>query len=97
MVEEVVVRKVKSDPILVKLIDFNVAVQADSDSPKIKGSTRNREWSAPETRNFSGNYDFKIDSWALGCVMYYICTGQQPFCHNDDLTVRINFEEKLIN
>ena len=58
-----------------KIIDFNVAVEVDPDIQKIKGRTGLREWSAPETRR-SEDTDFKQDSWTLGCIMYYICTGQ---------------------
>ena len=64
----------KTDQITIKLIDFNVAVEVDPQSPKIKGATGLREWSAPETRK-SAYSDFKIDSWTLGCVMYLLCTG----------------------
>ena len=62
------------EPIEVKLIDFNVAVEMDPASPQIKGATGLREWSAPETRK-SQYSDCKIDSWTLGCVMYLLCTG----------------------
>ena len=41
------------ESIVVKLVDFNVAVIVDPESPKIKGSTGLREWSAPETRGFA--------------------------------------------
>ena len=36
----------------VKIIDFNVAVQLDSEEDKIRGGTGLKEWSAPETRQF---------------------------------------------
>ena len=60
-------------PLSVKIIDFNVAVKVD-ETAKITGGTGLKEWSAPETRKQSHN-DFKIDSWTLGCVMYFLCTG----------------------
>jgi NIMA (never in mitosis gene a)-related kinase len=25
-------------------------------------------------------YDFKVDMWALGCVIYNLCSLQTPFC-----------------
>ena len=68
----------KEDPIKIKLIDFNVAVEVNKANPRIRGGTGLREWSAPETYK-SFYSDFKIDSWTLGCVMYLLCTGQQPF------------------
>ena len=61
-------------PLQVKLIDFNVAVKVEKDA-KITGGTGLKEWSAPETRKQLHN-DFKIDCWTLGCVMYFLCTGQ---------------------
>ena len=61
-------------PFRVKLIDFNVAVKVESSDGKITGGTGLKEWSAPETRKQAHN-DFKIDSWTLGCVMYFMCTG----------------------
>lgn len=63
-----------TDSLKVKIIDFNVAVKVDDEDSKITGGTGLKEWSAPETRKFLQN-DFKIDSWTLGCVMYYLCTG----------------------
>ena len=74
-------------PLRVKLIDFNVAVQVDNPASKITGGTGLKEWSAPETRKFLHN-DFKIDCWTLGCVMYFLCTGQQPFAPNDNIEVK---------
>ena len=41
-----------------KIIDFNVAVEVDPDTQKIKGRTGLREWSAPETRR-AEETDFK--------------------------------------
>ena len=40
----------KFEPLKVKLIDFNVAVEVDQYTQKIIGATGLREWSAPETR-----------------------------------------------
>ena len=78
------------------MIDFNVAVEVSRTNPSIRGGTGLREWSAPETyRSFYS--DFKIDSWTLGCVMYLLCTGQQPFEKQMKLdeTLQIDFESKL--
>ena len=64
----------KFEPLKVKLIDFNVAIKVDQYTQNIIGATGIREWSAPETRQ-KGVSGCKIDSWSLGCMMYYICTG----------------------
>ena len=50
MVDKLKESEQKLHTIQVKIIDFNVAVEFDIESPKIKGSTGLREWSAPETR-----------------------------------------------
>lgn len=86
----------KGDPIKVKVIDFNVAIEVSKTNPRIRGGTGLREWSAPETYK-SFYSDFKIDSWTLGCVMYLLCTGQQPFEKHQKLeeSKQINFEGKL--
>lgn len=84
------------DSIKIKVIDFNVAVEVSKTNPRIRGGTGLREWSAPETYK-SFYSDFKIDSWTLGCVMYLLCTGQQPFDKQIKLeeSPKINFEIKL--
>jgi serine/threonine protein kinase len=41
----------------------------------MKGKTGIQEWSAPETRKFAA-YDEKCDLWAVGCILYYLCTYQ---------------------
>ena len=61
-----------------KVIDLNVAFCVTPENPRIRFGTGLKEWSAPETRNQQYT-DFKIDSWSLGCVLYFICTGDPPF------------------
>ena len=39
----------KLDQLVIKLIDFNVAVEVNKMNPRIRGGTGLREWSAPET------------------------------------------------
>ena len=80
----------------VKLIDFNVAAEIDPDTLLVKGATGLREWSAPETRK-SHSSDSKIDTWTLGCVMYLLCTGSQPFDPEDKLTKELNFKDNLMS
>ena len=63
----------------IKLIDFNVSHSFALDA-EMKGKTGIQEWSAPETRKFAA-YDEKCDLWAVGCILYYLCTGQPPANH----------------
>ena len=94
MISKAPLNQTGNDSIQIKLIDFIVAFVVDPKSQKIQGATVLREWSAPETRR-SNCYDFKIDCWTLGCVMYLICTGDQPFEAEDRLTMQINFKKKF--
>lgn len=36
------------------------------------------EWSAPEMHG-GVKYSEKIDLWSVGCVMYFMLSGQKPF------------------
>ena len=61
----------------VKIIDFNVALLPQNGS-KMTGSAGLKEWSAPEMSNGS-EYDFKVDLWTIGCLMYYLVKGEPPY------------------
>ena len=61
-------------------------------------------YTAPELFNSDGEYSFKTDLWALGCIMYEMAVGQVPFFDvvvnnlilkiiNDD----VNFNKKQFN
>ena len=83
-------------PIKIKVIDLNVAFEVTPEKPRIQYGTGLKEWSAPETRTQQYT-DFKIDSWTLGCVMYFICTGKPPFQPNSQIEISDSslFIEKL--
>ena len=66
----------------------------DDKDTKIRGGTGLREWSAPETR-LSLFTDLTIDCWTLGCIMFLLSTGKQPFNKNDNITVSFNFAKEL--
>jgi serine/threonine protein kinase len=44
----------------------------------MKYGTGLKEWSAPETRT-RPSYGMEIDAWAIGCILYYVLTGNEPF------------------
>ena len=44
----------------------------------MKYGTGLKEWSAPETRT-RPSYGMEIDAWAIGCILYYVLTGKEPF------------------
>ena len=73
----------------IRVIDFNVAVSI-TNGTKLEGATGLKEWSAPETRTQS-NHSFVIDCWTLGCIMYLLCTGEQPFRRDERVETRYKF------
>ena len=75
--DNIIITKLSDLVYRVMIIDFNVSVEVNPDTGKIRGWTGLREWSAPETRLKLN--DYKIDCWTLGCIFYYLCTGEQPF------------------
>lgn len=84
------------DPIAITVIDLNVAFEVTPENPRIRYGTGLKEWSAPETRGQQFT-DFNIDTWTIGCVMYFICTGQPPFRENAPIDVsQIDFVQALL-
>ena len=67
-----------AEPIKIKVIDLNVAFEVNEENPRIRFGTGLKEWSAPETTRQT-YHTFKIDTWTLGCVMYFITVGDPPF------------------
>lgn len=64
----------------VKLIDFGTAVVLEEEGAKIKGGGRIGTWSywAPE-QLAQEPYDFAVDMWSLGVLMYILLVGYHPF------------------
>ena len=58
----------------IKLIDFGISIFVDQ---PVKDRVGTINYLAPEL--FTGNYDCKIDVWAVGIIMYTILVGYQPF------------------
>lgn len=59
-----------------KLCDFNVAKNFNHKTMMTK--TGLEEWSAPEMVG-GAQYTCKIDLWSVGCVLYFMLTGEKPF------------------
>lgn len=82
------------DPIEVKVIDLNVAFEVTPENPRIRFGTGLKEWSAPETRN-AQYQDYKIDSWTLGCIMFFLSVGDPPFEPESAINDNFNFYVQL--
>ena len=61
-------------------------------------------YTAPELFNNDGDYSFKTDLWALGCIMYEMAVGEVPFfdANVNNLIMKIinedvNFNKKQFN
>ena len=62
----------------VKLCDFGFAKEMKSNSffTSMKGTPL---YIAPEMINSNIKYDFKVDIWAFGIILYEMATGKTPF------------------
>ena len=65
-----------------KLIDFGFAVILEENKP-LRDVVGSQQYMAPEIINIllsnEGEYDFKVDLWSAGVVLYNMIVGRQPF------------------
>jgi len=72
-----------------KVCDFGIAKLADEDSGQTSGSTRTGvamgtpAYMAPEQIRDAKNVDHRADIFSLGCILYQLVTGIQPFQAED--------------
>lgn len=64
---------------IIKLADFGLAKAFEGDYHTNNGT---RIWAAPEQQ--SGIYVEKVDMWSVGCVVFFLLTGLNPFSDQDD-------------
>ncbi|CAK9440143.1 uncharacterized protein LODBEIA_P42430 [Lodderomyces beijingensis] len=63
----------------VKLTDFGVSTQLNSNFSKRNTTVGTPYWMAPEIiLNSSGGHSFKADIWSLGCCCHEMITGKPP-------------------
>lgn len=65
----------------IKITDFGCSCQYFNKKPTTICGTA--EYLAPEICNFKP-YDFAIDTWALGVIMYELISGHSPFTSGDN-------------
>ena len=68
--------------ILIKLVDFGIAVRQDRDTKFWYGFAGTLGYLSPEVINREG-YGKGVDIWACGVILYILLCGYPPF-HNDD-------------
>lgn len=62
----------------IKLADFGLSKFME-DGQSLKPGSRSSLWMAPEVANpKSGGYDFRADTWSLGCPVVEMSTGKSP-------------------
>nr|TKS15245.1 mitogen-activated protein kinase kinase kinase 1-like [Populus alba] len=62
----------------IKLADFGLSKFME-DGQSLKPGSRSSLWMAPEVANpKSGGYDFRADTWSLGCAVVEMSTGKSP-------------------
>jgi len=62
----------------IKLADFGLS-KCMEDGQSLKPGSRSSLWMAPEVANpKSGRYDFRADTWSLGCVVVEMSTRKSP-------------------
>lgn len=87
-----------SPNVCIKIIDFGLAVKAESTGANPCGLVGTPSYIAPEI--IKGHYWFSSDVWSCGIILLLLLAGSNPFKkkkHNDTfnaiLNRRINFEE----
>lgn len=62
----------------VRIVDFGIAISADSEAPNLKGLTGSPSYMSPEQVQ-QHDVGSPTDLYALGVVMYELLTGTRPF------------------
>jgi serine/threonine-protein kinase len=67
-----------------KILDFGIARRVSEGHAPVEGETHfaiagTPEYMAPEQARSGSAIDARADVYALGCVLYEICTGRRPF------------------
>eukprot|EP00929_Paragymnodinium_shiwhaense_P111609 TRINITY_DN7992_c0_g1_i2.p1 TRINITY_DN7992_c0_g1~~TRINITY_DN7992_c0_g1_i2.p1 ORF type:complete len:782 (-),score=239.19 TRINITY_DN7992_c0_g1_i2:130-2475(-) len=66
--------------------DFGTAVKLKSPTERLRSSCGTKIYWPPEF--YSMNYSFKVDTWALGVIMYGLCDGRFPFKNEQDVRIK---------
>lgn len=85
-----------------KIIDFGNTVDGASHRARTTMHARGTAgYRAPELVSDSSNYTNKVDIWALGCILYELASGKQPFYSDWEVIQysrgkwEVNFKERI--
>ena len=91
--KNIIYRDLKPENVLVNedgylfICDFGISKMINHDAGEIAYTqTGTTEYMAPEILNAKLNkrgYDFAVDWWALGCLVYELMVGIPPFYHQN--------------
>ncbi len=62
-----------------KIIDFNVARKFTNQNFRMMSKVGLDAWNSPEMLDKT-TYNEKVDLWGMGTILYFIITGEAPFC-----------------
>ena len=73
---------------MLKLGDFGLARQQENTLDRTCSHLGTAAYAAPEIESAdpSNMYDFKVDIWSLGCIVYEVCTLHYAFYGNEILS-----------
>jgi serine/threonine protein kinase len=61
-----------------KLLDFGYAKELEYSSMGLHSLVGTKKYAAPEmfepSINTEGNYNYRVDLWSLGVLIYFLCT-----------------------
>lgn len=86
--KNIIYRDLKPENILIdsagniKIADFGRATTTKRFGDKIEGISGTPEYMAPEMTQ-KLKYDYRVDIWSLGCILYEMILGNSPFIHKN--------------
>ncbi len=89
-----IIVEVRQDTYLPRIADFNIATKAGLTTAFKKGKRRvfgTPTYMSPEATYDSNAVDYRSDLWSLGCILYYLVTGEHAFAAptNEEIFSRV--------